>query len=137
MDTTNDFELDFGNTIRTGKVNALLFFLVRQEFPISQTHSPNQLFHFRFILKSVHKLDTLDLVVFGWGLLIFWSLVAIFVVCELGERTTAGFDSFNETFYQCEWYLFPTEIERMLLIVILDAQKPGLVHNDVLLKNKK
>lgn len=33
------------------------------------------------ILKSLHSLDTVDLVVVGWATMIFWSFVAIFVVC--------------------------------------------------------
>lgn len=69
----------------------------------------------------------MDLVVFGWGFVIFWSLVAIFIVCEIGEMTTSEFDSFNDTFYQCEWYEFPIKIQRMLLIVTANAQHPVII----------
>lgn len=54
-------------------------------------------------------------------------VVSFFQVCELGERTTAGFDSFNDTFFQCEWYLFPIELQQMLLIMIANAQQPVII----------
>lgn len=77
--------------------------------------------------KSLHNLETVDLEVFGWGFVIFCAMIGIFIVCQIGEMTTMKFDSFNDTFYQCEWYLFPTDIQRMLLIVMANAQQPVII----------
>ena len=38
-----------------------------------------------------------------------------------------GFDSFNDTFSQCDWYSFPIEIQQMLVIVMANAQQPVII----------
>lgn len=70
-------------------------------------------------------MNPFDIIIFVF--LIFWSMVAIFVICELGQRLTNTFDSFNDTLYQSNWYSFPIEIRRTFTIVLTNAQKPVIV----------
>lgn len=53
-----------------------------------------------------------------------FALATVFAACELGQRITDAFDEVNFTFVQFDWYLFPTEIKRMLPVIIANAQQP-------------
>lgn len=57
----------------------------------------------------------------------FWSFVAIFCTCELGEQVADTFIKFNDEIGQCRWYTFPIELQRMLATVILNAQQPVII----------
>lgn len=48
----------------------------------------------------------------------------VFIICELGERFTAKYDDISVVINQFNWYLFPTEVKRILPITILSAQQP-------------
>lgn len=54
----------------------------------------------------------------------FWSISFNFLICELGERITSKYEGFGEELLACEWYLLPTEVQRIYLIFLLDTQKP-------------
>lgn len=56
-----------------------------------------------------------------------WSFVQLFFVCEIGERVSQEFEMFDETLYQSKWYLFPIELQRMLVIVVSNAQQSVFV----------
>lgn len=43
--------------------------------------------------------------------------------CELGETVTDQFRKFNARLYQCDWYLFPIEVQQMLVIFMSDTQQ--------------
>lgn len=45
----------------------------------------------------------------------------------LGEIVTDQFDAFNVALCNSFWYLFPNELQRMLLIFMGIAQKPAYV----------
>lgn len=53
-----------------------------------------------------------------------FGLILVFICCELGQRTTDMFDEMNSTIDQLDWYLFPIELERMLRMIIANAQRP-------------
>lgn len=56
-----------------------------------------------------------------------WMFLAIFSVCELGEKVTYQFNLFNEELCNCDWFLFPKEMKRIYLIVFLGAQQPTVI----------
>lgn len=45
--------------------------------------------------------------------------------CEFAQWWQINLTSFITLFCQCDWYLFPLEIQRMLLIFISSTQQPG------------
>lgn len=61
-------------------------------------------------------------------LLVFWAFVMIFIHCETGQRVTSAFDDFTEVMGQCNWYLFSTETQKMLVIFLANSQQPTTVH---------
>lgn len=56
--------------------------------------------------------------------MVFWSFVQIFVFCNLGESVSALFSQIDNLFYCCDWYTFPTDIQRILPTVMMAAQQP-------------
>lgn len=55
------------------------------------------------------------------------SFLAVLIVCELGERMTNAFDSFNATLYQCDWYEFPIGIRQMFVMVLFNSQRTVMI----------
>lgn len=55
-------------------------------------------------------------------LIICWSFVFVFFYSELGERVTLQFNVFNEALIQTKWYLFPIDVQQMLIIFMMDAE---------------
>lgn len=51
----------------------------------------------------------------------------LFFTCETGERFKTGFDDISDEIDQFSWYAFPTEVKRLLPIIILIAQQPVAV----------
>lgn len=56
--------------------------------------------------------------------LIFWSFTAIFLICEFGENVTSRFNGLNNAIWQCNWYSFSIDIQRMLPLIIQAMQQP-------------
>lgn len=72
-----------------------------------------------FILKpNGDSVMLLELIFCG-----IWALNFIFVVCELGQRGSDICNSFEEEIIQLDWYLYPIEIQQMLIPLIIYAQK--------------
>lgn len=63
----------------------------------------------------------------GIMMLALLSFVIIFCVCEFFERTTQHFDIVDDSFYQCDWYSFPNDMQHMLVIVIANAHQPIMI----------
>lgn len=53
--------------------------------------------------------------------------MAVFLVCEIGERVTIEFDAFNESLILSDWYTYPIEMRRIFALVLSNAQKPVIV----------
>lgn len=53
-----------------------------------------------------------------------FSLTIVLIACELGQRMSDAFDEMNFTIGQFDCYLFPIEIQRMLPLIIANAQQP-------------
>lgn len=55
---------------------------------------------------------------------IYWSFVQMFIFCNFGENINDHFSRVDDTIYDCDWYTFPKEIQRMLPVVMISAQRP-------------
>lgn len=53
-----------------------------------------------------------------------FALTFVFIACELGQRLTDAFEEIEDIVDHFDWYLFPNEIKRILLIVMVIAQQP-------------
>lgn len=60
-------------------------------------------------------------------IIIFWSFATVFYFCETAELVSIQFDGIKHAIWQCDWYLFPNKIQRMLPTVIAGAQTPVIV----------
>lgn len=48
----------------------------------------------------------------------------IFITCEPGMMLTAEFEKIGNELCRCNWYLLPADLQRMLIIFVLDMQNP-------------
>lgn len=58
---------------------------------------------------------------------LFWAFGTIFLICEFGERFTTRCESIEEAFYHWYWYLFPMEIQKLLVLAIASAQHTFII----------
>lgn len=61
------------------------------------------------------------------GLAIFqigWSAGLALIPCELGERLTGAFGGICDEIENFNWYAFPIKVQRMLPVILIDAQEP-------------
>lgn len=54
----------------------------------------------------------------------FWALNLVFAACEFGERFTGAYNKINDEINEIDWYLMKIETIRMLVIVMINSQKP-------------
>lgn len=45
----------------------------------------------------------------------------------MGQQMSEKFNLFNTTMYQWNWYYFPADVQKMLILVFADAQEPVIV----------
>ena len=87
-------------------------------------HSNEILKHICFLFVFAKSDDTSTLIDFSAPVLkVFWSFIMIFFYCELGETVSDQFVEFDDELCQCNWYLYPMEIQKMLLIFMCEAQQ--------------
>lgn len=60
-------------------------------------------------------------------LLMVWAFAIIYFYCEFGEMVTHQFNAFHEVLCQCNWYKFPLDVQRMLVIFMSDTQQPAFI----------
>lgn len=53
----------------------------------------------------------------------FYAFCVLFLTCEFGERLTIVFDELEYEIEQFDWYLFPNEIQRILLTLMVFGQQ--------------
>lgn len=53
-----------------------------------------------------------------------FGIILVFISCELGQRMGDAFEEIGITIGEFDWYLFPIKIQRMLPMIIADAQQP-------------
>lgn len=61
-------------------------------------------------------------------LMMSWSFGLLYFKCELGERLNNKFEQFNDAVNQCDWYLFPFEVQRMFITMVMNAQQSIRAH---------
>lgn len=59
---------------------------------------------------------------------VFWSICWIAFLCEFAELITNRFNMFSDELWQCDWYSFPIDVQRSLIIVILNTNVPTILH---------
>lgn len=57
----------------------------------------------------------------------FWAIALVYIVCEFGQRFSDAFSNFNDALGQFHWYLLPIDVQRMLAIIIINAQQSVVV----------
>lgn len=57
-------------------------------------------------------------------ILVFWSFFGFFLMCNFGEQVSNQLDAITDSIYECEWYSFPIEEQKMLLTVMIATQQP-------------
>lgn len=55
------------------------------------------------------------------------SLILVFFLCELGESVANQYKLVDDELYQCDWYSFPIEVQRSLVIFRSYTQQPVLI----------
>lgn len=58
------------------------------------------------------------------SMFIFWSFIAIFGICEYGERLRETFNEISDAYNQLAFYLYPCDVQHMLTTLLMVAQKP-------------
>lgn len=87
--------------------------------------SPIFLVHFTNDFQSQNTSNFVALVSVVFNL--FWTLALVFVPCEIGERVRMEFMKLDFTIGQFSWHLFSQDIQKILPIVINNAQQPVLI----------
>lgn len=59
--------------------------------------------------------------------MLFWSFMAIFSFCLLGEVVINEFDMFNKALCNTNWYFFPIEMQQMLMIFMTFVQQSATI----------
>lgn len=77
------------------------------------------------ITQTGHTLNLADFTV-SLAVALF-SIIMIFASCSVGEMVTSRFDLFDVEFNQCKWYLYPMEIKRILVMILLNNQQPVII----------
>lgn len=88
------------------------------------------LFHFIFSnslqLQSEENTNPVAMIFPSFIVCISFSVLSFY--CECGIRVINQFSHFDETVCKCDWYTFPIELQRMLLIFMTSTQQPPLIH---------
>lgn len=52
----------------------------------------------------------------------FWSFSLLFFFCEFGETISRKFYALRSVIWDCQWYSYPIEIQRMIQIILIGTQ---------------
>lgn len=52
-----------------------------------------------------------------------WSFLFVTLLCELGEMITSEYDKVDKLLLTSKWYEFPIKMQRMLVMMTVNAQK--------------
>lgn len=58
---------------------------------------------------------------------LLWQFLSNLVYCEFGENVTHHFNLFDDELERCNWYLFPIDLQRLILITMLGSQQPEVI----------
>lgn len=82
--------------------------------------SPSHLGH----IPKQSQNDSVTIELFFQLFLMVASIAFVVLFCELGEMLSKAYDQIDQQLFNCNWYKFPNEIRRMLLVVIANVQQP-------------
>lgn len=75
---------------------------------------------FSLNLKSLENASTIEVIHFAVPTII--GMTWLLVLCSSGDYLTQRFDSVSNAIYLLDWYTFPTDIQKDLLILLTLAQ---------------
>lgn len=53
--------------------------------------------------------------------------MCVFLSCEIGQRLTNAFNDITDRFERLDWYLFPTQIQRLLPTITMNTHVPIVI----------
>lgn len=53
-----------------------------------------------------------------------WSFAVIFATCEIGQNMCNQYNKLGDEIYKCDWYALPRKLQRMFIIIMINAQEP-------------
>lgn len=56
-----------------------------------------------------------------------WSFGLVYIACEMSQRFCDALNEMDDDIGQLDWYLYPAEIQRLLLIIVENSQQPVIV----------
>lgn len=59
--------------------------------------------------------------------LIIWSFAIMFFNCEIGQDVSNQFNKLSDDIWKCDWYLLSHQLQRMLIVIIINAQDPVFI----------
>lgn len=82
----------------------------------------NSILYFFLNFQTLNEFNLIMLVVLFVN--VSYAFGLIFIVCELCQKITDGFNKMNETLNQFNWQSYPIEVQRLLPIFIIITQQP-------------
>lgn len=58
----------------------------------------------------------------------FWAFTVLYFYCNFGEMLSQESQVFNDELWQCNWYLLPIKVQRMLVMFMIDTEQPMSIH---------
>lgn len=55
------------------------------------------------------------------------SFGLVFTACELCQRVSDAFEEIDDVIDQLDWYKYPSDIKRMLPMIMINAQEPTII----------
>lgn len=55
------------------------------------------------------------------------SMVYVAILCLYGNHVTTEFEAANAAIYNCSWYEYPLEMQKMLKMMLMVSQKPVII----------
>lgn len=115
----------FGWTLLTIGSSLIAFFALLVEYTKHTVTNHISEFNFFLILKSENDSNSTKLI--SPLLLASWSFGPVYIYCEFGTAVTTEFAKFDDELYQCKWYSYSIEIQKMMLIFIAETQDPVFI----------
>lgn len=79
-----------------------------------------------FLLKADSENSSPIVLIFAC-ITMFYSIILIFFVCELGQMTSNEFSAFDEELCQLNWHAFPIKMQKVLVIFMSFTQRQTIL----------
>lgn len=82
----------------------------------------------KFLINILQSIGSTDPIEFFLPLcMMMWSFVAMFCICETGQNVSNQFSKLSEDILKCDWYWLPHKLQRMFIIIMINAQEPVFI----------